>query len=197
MTDGRSGAGVVDQSRVDRSWVAPPRLRGVARSARGDGPRRSVPQSAVPRAVCRDRARSPRRVAVGEGAAGPRPVRGGCAAPAGRSTGVPVPRRAEVAGRPAAGLRLTRRGRRLVAGLSLAAGIGIALVAATTVVGDERGGLQPVGDSSVVVRSGDTLWSIAVAVAPEEDTREVVDAIVEVNDLEGVGLVPGQVLQLP
>jgi hypothetical protein len=102
-----------------------------------------------------------------------------------------------VAGRPVAALRLTRRGRRLVAGLALATGIGLALVTATAVVGDAPGGLQPVGESSVVVRPGDTLWSIAVGVAPEEDPRAVVDALVEVNGLDGVGLVPGQVLQLP
>jgi hypothetical protein len=94
-------------------------------------------------------------------------------------------------------VRLTRRGRRVVAALSVATGIGIALLTAGSIVGEEHDGLQLVGDSSVVVRSGDTLWSIAVSVAPEEDTRAVVDALVEVNDLDGVGLVPGQVLQLP
>jgi hypothetical protein len=134
---------------------------------------------------------------VGDRIPGVRPVRGGCAAPAARCAGVSGSRWGDEGGRPAAGLRLTRRGRRLVAGLSVATGIGIALVTAATVVGDARAQLQPVGDSSVVVRSGDTLWSIAVDVAPGEDPRAVVDAIVEVNDLEGVGLVPGQVLQLP
>lgn len=108
----------------------------------------------------------------------------------------PPPQLREVP-RPAAGVRLTRRGRRLVAGVSAVTAIGIALVATTAVAGDAHHELQPVGVSSVVVRPGDTLWSIAVGVAPEEDTREVVDALVEVNDLEGVDLVPGQVLQLP
>ncbi|WP_448616074.1 LysM peptidoglycan-binding domain-containing protein [Modestobacter sp. URMC 112] len=119
------------------------------------------------------------------------------AARAGR-VGVAPARRVGAPG-PARGLaplRLTRRGRRVVAALSVAAGIAVAL-AATAVVGGSPGGLQPVGDSSVVVRSGDTLWSIAGDVAPEEDRRAVVDAIVEVNDLDGVGIVPGQLLQLP
>lgn len=93
-------------------------------------------------------------------------------------------------------LRLTRRGRRLVAGLSLATGLGVAALTATVVDGG-AGGLQLAGDSSVVVQSGDTLWSIAADAAPEEDTRAVVDAIMAVNGLDGVGLVPGQVLQLP
>jgi nucleoid-associated protein YgaU len=99
------------------------------------------------------------------------------------------------AGRPAP-LRLTRRGRRLVAGLSIGAGLGIAVLAGAVDDADS-GALRLAGDSSVVVQSGDTLWSIAAQAAPGEDTRAVVDAIMAVNDLSGVGLVPGQVLQLP
>lgn len=98
--------------------------------------------------------------------------------------------------RPAPPLRLTRRGRRFVAGLSVATGLVVAALTAAVVDGG-AGGLQLAGDSSVVVRPGDTLWSIAVDAAPEEDTRAVVDAIMVVNGLEGVGLAPGQVLQLP
>ena len=56
---------------------------------------------------------------------------------------------------------------------------------------------QLAGDSTVVVRSGDTLWSIARDVAPEEDPRAVVDAIVELNGLHDVDLLPGAELQLP
>jgi nucleoid-associated protein YgaU len=136
-------------------------------------------------------------VRSGVGIASVRSVRGGCSAPATRAAGVPRGPRAGALGREAPGVRLTRRGRRAVAALCVATMIGIALLITASVVGEERGGLQPVGDSSVVVRSGDTLWSIAVSMAPEEDPRAVVDALVEVNDLEGVGLVPGQVLQLP
>jgi LysM repeat protein len=83
-----------------------------------------------------------------------------------------------------------------VAALSIAVGIGIAVLAAAVLDGS-AGGLRLAGDSSVVVQSGDTLWSIAVTVGPERDTRAVVDAIMAANDLPGVGLVPGQVLQLP
>ncbi|MFC7573277.1 LysM peptidoglycan-binding domain-containing protein [Klenkia terrae] len=57
--------------------------------------------------------------------------------------------------------------------------------------------LELAGRSSVVVHSGDTLWSIAEAVAPDTDPRVVVDAIQEANGLSGAGLVPGQVLVLP
>ncbi|WP_222195449.1 LysM peptidoglycan-binding domain-containing protein [Modestobacter italicus] len=95
-------------------------------------------------------------------------------------------------------LRLTERGRRVVAGLSVA--IGLSIAAATVVVvelGGDHGGLRLAGSSTVVVQSGDTLWSIARDVAPEEDPRAVVDAIVELNGLDSVGLLPGAELQLP
>jgi nucleoid-associated protein YgaU len=49
----------------------------------------------------------------------------------------------------------------------------------------------------VVVRSGDTLWSIASSVAGAHDVRQVVDRIQQVNGLRGSDLVPGQVLRLP
>ena len=58
-------------------------------------------------------------------------------------------------------------------------------------------GLHLAGVSSVVVEPGDTLWSIAESVADGSDVRAVVDRIQELNGLEGSGLVPGQVLQLP
>jgi hypothetical protein len=93
-------------------------------------------------------------------------------------------------------LRLTQRGRRVVAGLSVAIGLTIAAVT-VTVVQVSGGGLELAGSSTVVVQPGDTLWSIALTSAPDKDPRGVVDAIVDLNDLGGVGLVPGQVLELP
>ncbi|WP_299959690.1 LysM peptidoglycan-binding domain-containing protein [uncultured Modestobacter sp.] len=86
----------------------------------------------------------------------------------------------------------------MVAGLSVA--IGLCIAAATVVVvevGDQDGGLRLAGSSTVVVQPGDSLWSIAREVAPEEDPRAVVDAIVELNGLDSVGLLPGAELQLP
>jgi len=49
----------------------------------------------------------------------------------------------------------------------------------------------------VVVRPGDTLWLIARRVAPGQDPRGVVDAIVGANGVEAGSLVPGQTLVLP
>jgi hypothetical protein len=95
-------------------------------------------------------------------------------------------------------LRLTERGRRVVAGLSVA--IGLSIAAATVVVvqvGGPGDGLQLAGASTVVVQPGDTLWSLARELAPEEDTRAVVDEIVSLNGLQDVDLMPGAVLRLP
>jgi nucleoid-associated protein YgaU len=95
-------------------------------------------------------------------------------------------------------VRLTRRGRRLgvVVGLVVGGVIGTWLGAVMT--GEAGSGLQLVGERSVVVQSGDTLWSIASsAVGDDVDVRVVVDRIEELNGLEGASIMPGQVLQLP
>ena len=98
--------------------------------------------------------------------------------------------------RPDAPVRLTRRGRRVVAGLSVA--IGLTVAAGTAVVASAHG--QPfelAGATTVVVQPGDTLWEIARTAEPDEDTRAVVDAIVDLNHLGGGEIMAGQVLQLP
>jgi LysM repeat protein len=48
-----------------------------------------------------------------------------------------------------------------------------------------------------VVRSGDTLWSIATRFAPSTDPRLTVDAITSTNGLDPAALVPGQELSIP
>ena len=87
----------------------------------------------------------------------------------------------------------------IVLGLVLAGGVGLAALAGPAVVGEQSagGGLALAGESSVVVAPGDTLWSIAGAIAPDSDPRAVVDALRAANDLDGVALVPGQVLLVP
>ena len=96
-------------------------------------------------------------------------------------------------------LRLTRRGRLVIGGLGVVTALGLAAFAVPVLVGGGAAdpALELAGRASVVVHSGDTLWSIAEAVAPDTDPRAVVDAIQEANGLSGVGLVPGQVLVLP
>ncbi|GAB3322897.1 hypothetical protein GCM10027451_45980 [Geodermatophilus aquaeductus] len=117
---------------------------------------------------------------------GGRPVRSGPARGDARVRCAPDP----------APVRLTRRGRRLVVALVLAAGVGGAALGREFLA--PAPGLHLAGESSLVVEQGDTVWSIAGEVAgPGRDVRAVVDAIQELNDLEGSALVVGQVLRLP
>jgi nucleoid-associated protein YgaU len=155
------------------------------------------PQASAPATGRRDPVRPGARPARLDGIAGARPVRGGCSPEVAVRPVAGVGRAPRVAVTPRSPLRLTRRGRRVVAGLSIAIGLTIAAVTAAVELTGGDGGLQLAGSSSVVVEPGDTLWSLAQALAPEEDPRAVVDAIVDLNELDGVALVPGQVLQLP
>jgi Tfp pilus assembly protein FimV len=98
----------------------------------------------------------------------------------------------------AAPLRLTRRGRHLLAALGAALAVGATAVVHGALDADPGGDLRLAGGSSVVVEAGDTVWSIAAEVAgPDEDVRVVVDAIEALNDLDDAVVTPGQVLELP
>lgn len=107
--------------------------------------------------------------------------------------------------RPGApGLRLTRRGRRVVAAAAWCAVAGAAALAvllAVLVLGGSAEAGPGVGErvASVeyVVRPGETLWGIASAWAPDQDPRDAVAELVEFNALPGVGLLAGQRLLLP
>ncbi|RBY76286.1 hypothetical protein DQ239_14345 [Blastococcus sp. TF02-09] len=130
-----------------------------------------------------------------------------------RTTGTPVrrpvpagtttPRRPVAPGRgvdvrPAPGLRLTRRARRLGAVVGLTVGVALGSWVGSAVAGGDESGLRLVGESSVVVQPGDSLWSIAAAVAGDgDDVREVVAEIRELNELSDAVVVPGQLLLLP
>ena len=95
-----------------------------------------------------------------------------------------------------AGVRLTRRARRLAAVLSLVVGVAIGSWVGPLLAGGD-GDLRLAGVQSVVVQPGDTLWSIASDVAGSGDVRRVVDLIQECNGLRDTVLIPGQVLELP
>ena len=198
--DGRAaGSGRPARSvagRVPRTPAAPgltgtgPRVAGHLRPV-PDRPAGPEPRTADPAPPGRGAGRAPaRREPTSSGgrpaASGPVParaVREGCAT-------------LERAAGPR--LRLTRRGRRLALAVALGAAVALGLVVAPLVEGAGDGGLRLAGDRSVVVEPGDTVWSIAGEVAgADQDVRTVVDAIEELNDLEGAALVPGQVLELP
>jgi hypothetical protein len=91
---------------------------------------------------------------------------------------------------------MTRRARRLVLVLALVGGVGFAAMT-SSLLGSDSGGLHLVGESSVVVESGDTLWSIASSLGGDTDVRDRIDEIQRLNGLESADLVPGQVLLLP
>jgi Tfp pilus assembly protein FimV len=95
-------------------------------------------------------------------------------------------------------LRLTRRGRRVCGALLLLIGLAVvAVVSAMALGGDGDGGLRLTGSTTVVVEPGDTLWSIAGEVAPDQERRAVVDAIADLNHLAAGQVQAGQVLRLP
>jgi Tfp pilus assembly protein FimV len=92
-------------------------------------------------------------------------------------------------------VRLTRRARRLAVVIALAAAVALGSWLGPLLGGGAH--LRLAGGSSVVVQSGDTLWSIASSLAGDGDVRPLIDEIQRLNDLEGGALVPGQVLELP
>jgi hypothetical protein len=118
-------------------------------------------------------------------------------------------RRAGAPAVPAAGaepapLRLTRRGRRVVAVLAML----VALGAATLIWAAAAGGAQASGRdvprgsgyggmTQVVVQPGQTLWSIAAAAEPSASPWTVVQQIIDANALGGARLQAGQLLWVP
>ena len=86
----------------------------------------------------------------------------------------------------------TYRRRRLVAAVLLVLLLLSLVNIAASLVGRDAGELDSarrVVELSVLVEPGDTVWSIAEALARGGDVRPVVDAIVEANG--GADLVPG------
>ena len=93
-------------------------------------------------------------------------------------------------------LRITRRGR-IVLGLAIALP-----VMALSVFLASPGALAESDTASndfeyMTVLSGDTLWSIATMISPDEDPRDVVANIISLNQLESAALLPGQEIALP
>ncbi len=99
--------------------------------------------------------------------------------------------------------RVTFLRRRLVCAVAVVA-LGLGVVGVTAQAGEALGGGTPAaserdpavsasrvdGGLQVVVRSGDSLWSIAARLAPGEDPRPVVDALSKSRG--GAPLVPGE-----
>jgi hypothetical protein len=90
------------------------------------------------------------------------------------------------------GLKLTRRGQ-LVLFLVVAAAVYGAFGLGRANAGAEPGPAA----HQVVVQQGDSLWSIANRVSPNQDPRDVVGKLESINHLHGSSVEVGQTLQLP
>ena len=93
-------------------------------------------------------------------------------------------------------IRLTRRGRRVVALLAI---IPIAL---TFLLIGMRGAVATDGTvqsetQSVVVKPGQSLWDVAVAISPNTDPRETIWLIQQLNTMETSDVLAGQALIVP
>ena len=99
-------------------------------------------------------------------------------------------------------LRLTRRGRIVLFGIPLVVLAALLLslagfLNAPAKAADSAEDLSSTPTVSVTVHAGQSLWSIAGAVVPERDPRDVIADIVELNNLTAGGVVPGQQLFVP
>lgn len=92
-------------------------------------------------------------------------------------------------------MRLTRRGMVAVA-LGVAAVGGLLLLVAHLSAGSATARPAVAPGAVVTVQPGDTLWSIAGAVAPGRDPRRVIERIRQSNHLTSVSLTPGQTLKV-
>jgi len=112
----------------------------------------------------------------------------------------PAARSARRSETPAPPLRLTRHGRVVVA---VAAALLVAVISLLV-----AGVAQATNDGpsaraarqhlvQVVVRPGQSLWSVAESADPDQDTRAVVQQIVELNSLNGDTVFAGQQLWVP
>lgn len=109
----------------------------------------------------------------------------------------PLASRAPRTVRPAP-LRLTRRGRVVLAGLAALVIGGISMVAASAAQASSHAG--PAGRADVVqvtVRPGQSLWTIAESNDPDADTRVIIGEIQQLNSMSDSMLMPGQVLWVP
>lgn len=76
--------------------------------------------------------------------------------------------------------------------------VAVLVAAAVTLVAGTVQAEQPVVVEEYVVEAGDTLWAIAARVTPhDEDVRETLSIVRDVNRIQGSTIHPGQVLLLP
>ncbi len=101
---------------------------------------------------------------------------------------------------PRAALRLTRRGRVVAAAVAALLVTVVSLLAAGAAQATNHA--PPSGAArqnliQVVVRPGQSLWSVAESADPDQDTRAVIQQIVDLNSLSGDFVFAGQQLWVP
>jgi hypothetical protein len=111
------------------------------------------------------------------------------------------PRRdADLGGAPDAALRLTRRGRVVAAAVGALLVTVVSLLAAGAAQATNHA--LPPGAArqnlvQLVIRPGQSLWSVAESMDPNQDTRAVVQQIVDLNTLSGDVVFAGQQIWVP
>jgi hypothetical protein len=92
-------------------------------------------------------------------------------------------------------LRLTRRGRVVLTGLTAllitALGIGTGTAEAA------NSGSAHAGMTLVTVRPGENLWSVAEKADPDADPRGIIAEVIGINKLPGTTIYPGEQLWVP
>ncbi len=101
------------------------------------------------------------------------------------------------------GLRLTRRGRvvtAVAAALLISTMMAMAASAAQAAGSGHGGAAGRQAGSTVTpktVRLGDSLWSVAERAVPDADARIVIQEIIQLNNLHGTVIYPGERLLVP
>ena len=99
-------------------------------------------------------------------------------------------------------VRLTRRGRLLVlvalVGVLFAAfSLGRSASQAAPRVDAPAAAAVPAAPQQLTVQHGESLWTLAQRIAPDDDPRDVVAQLRQINDLSSSSVRPGQQLLLP
>lgn len=97
-------------------------------------------------------------------------------------------------------IKLTRKGRLLLSGLSFMAMLAISafsLFGLATASAKASNETSNSSTTQIVVAPGETLWTIAARINPENDPRAVIEDIKALNVIEGANVYAGQVLLIP
>ncbi len=186
---GRSSAGPLI-SFQRRASTAPPAGAGSERIARAAPPASAVPASAVPASAVPASAVPASAVPARLGPARlGRPILVGRPVSAPRAAGAVPSRR----------IRLTRRGRIVVAALAVVAACGLFVAGASAAQASSPAAAHAATGSGqrVIVQPGSTLWSIAENADPRADTRTVVQEMLQANRLKTADITAGQRLWVP